>query len=55
MMATGVPLPIAARSIDLLVHFFLSGLHWLLAGLSELPLEQCIFLLLAGEPFSSLF
>ena len=31
--------------------FFLSGFHWHLSGLSELPLEQRILPFLAGEPF----
>ena len=33
------------------LSFFLRGLRWHLSGLSELPLEQCLFLLLAGESF----
>ena len=31
---------------------FFSGLHWHLPGLSELPLEQRLFLLRTGQPFS---
>ena len=35
----------------LILSLFLNGIHWHLSGLSELPLEQRLFLLLAGEPF----
>ena len=34
----------------LYLSFFLSGLRWHLSGLSELPLEERLLLLLASEP-----
>ena len=39
----------------MIAFFCLSGLRCHLSGLSELPLEQCLLLFLAGEPFSFFF
>ena len=40
---------------SIILYTFPSGLHWHLSGLSDLPLEQRLLLVLAGEPSLNFF